>query len=324
MQTRPEPAWVVSLSWPLKQIPCRSLACDRWRVEHAKNPYLREQCRYGSVSFFVSKTQANLTLGAMKGFATAGGQLRPADREALEGAARHVSMPAPDLTSQTWSRHQPGACPGLSHAMYRRYILQLIALMASSTEPSMKRNWRLRWGYAADLAYRRLCSRSGETRRGHIDWVRPTMAATNAEAFRGMDLAKTLPDNSCPTTPIPIPLWQPFSRALRHFLTKPRPRVLPTTRKRFTFPRRSWRLSILFGGRMKSSRVSAYSTPSRRTSGVDLHRCHAPQRGMSGHILRMIFSWHMGICAESVGGSARAPSMARVLARLGTGTYGDS
>src|SRR5580704_17510443 len=83
------------------------------------------------VSFLpVSESQAGVALGAMKAVADAEGEPRPADREALIGAARHIlyspdadvaSLPAP--TPEDLAKASPTET-------YRRYILQLIAVMS--------------------------------------------------------------------------------------------------------------------------------------------------------------------------------------------------
>src|ERR1700678_3403392 len=84
------------------------------------------------VSFLpVSEQQAELALGAMKAVASANGELRPADLQALEGAARHVFYSSLGLDFA--SMHPPtvdSVARAFPTADYRRYILQLIAVMA--------------------------------------------------------------------------------------------------------------------------------------------------------------------------------------------------
>src|SRR5664279_3961775 len=92
-----------------------SLSCDEchWeRRQQAPSMHTprRSMSETSLVSFLpVSDSQARLTLGAMKAVAAAGGELRPADRSALEGAARHVLYGGEDLDFTTIESPSPDA-----------------------------------------------------------------------------------------------------------------------------------------------------------------------------------------------------------------------
>ena len=264
------------------------------------------------VSFLpVSKTQANLTLGAMKAVATAGGQLRPADREALEGAARHVLYAGSGLDfANLESPTSQALAQAFPTADYRRYILQLIAVMAFVDGTVDEKKLAVALGYAADLGVSDDYVRDlAETAKGHIDWVRADMSRNNAESIRGMDLGKDFAGQFLPYDTNPDPAlaarfralaalpYQPFGRAFyQHY-----------TQSGYIFPGDPGGLSILFGVPHDSAHVvSAYSTTVQgellvSTFTAAMHH----SEGMSGHILPVIFSWHMGIVLNPLAGSAK-------------------
>ena len=116
------------------------------------------------VSFLpVTQEQAKLVLNAMEAVGSASGELRPADRDALEGAAHRVLYFSgkPDFTGvpQVSGETLAEAFPTED---YRRYVLQLIAVMAfvdGKIEPR-KLDLVLKYTTGAE-GLRRLCSGFG-------------------------------------------------------------------------------------------------------------------------------------------------------------------
>ena len=264
------------------------------------------------VSFLpVSKTQANLTLGAMKAVATAGGQLRPADREALEGAARHVLYAGSGLDfANLESPTSQALAQAFPTADYRRYILQLIAVTAFVDGTVDEKKLAVALGYAADLGVSDDYVRDlAETAKGHIDWVRADMSRNNAESIRGMDLGKDFAGQFLPYDTNPDPALAARFRALAAlpYQTFGRAFYQHYTQSGYIFPGDPGGLSILFGVPHDSAHVvSAYSTTVQgellvSTFTAAMHH----SEGMSGHILPVIFSWHMGIVLNPLAGSAK-------------------
>jgi hypothetical protein len=263
------------------------------------------------VSFLpVSPAQANLTLGAMKAVATAGGDLREADREALEGAARHVLYAGSGLDFASLESPAPEA---LAQAFptedYRRYVLQLIAIMAFVDGKIEEGKLALVLQYAAAFKVADDYVRDlAETATQHIDWVRADMSRNNAESIRGMDLGKDFAAQFLPYDKNPDPALADRFRALASlpYETFGRAFYDHYTEAGYKFPGEPDGLSILFGVPHDSAHVvSGYATSVQgevlvSTFTAAMHR----SEGMSGHILPVIFSWHLGIVLNPLAGSA--------------------
>jgi hypothetical protein len=264
------------------------------------------------VSFLpVSEQQANVVLAAMKSVAAANGELRAADADALEGAARHVLYAGAGLD---FARMEAPTTEELSQAFptadFRRYALQLIAVMAfvDGTVDEKKLDLALR--YAADLGVTDDYVRDmAETAKGHIDWVRADMSRNNAESIRGMDLGKDFAGQFLPYDTNPDPGLNARFKALGSlpYETFGRAFYDHYTEAGYIFPGEPGGLSILFGVPHDSAHVvSGYGTSVKgellvSTFTAAMHR----SEGMSGHILPVIFSWHMGIVLNPLAGSAK-------------------
>jgi hypothetical protein len=126
------------------------------------------------VSFLpVSESQAEVALGAMKAVAAAEGEPRPADREALTGAARHIFYCSDAEVADLPAPSPDDLAKAFPTETYRRYILQLIAVMAfvDGTIDYAKLAVVLNYADALDITddYVRDLA---ETARGHSDWVK--------------------------------------------------------------------------------------------------------------------------------------------------------
>ena len=263
------------------------------------------------VSFLpVSDSQANLTLAAMTATASAGSGLRPADRDALEGAARHVLYAAKNLDFSTMPAPSPA---DLAKAFptddYRRYILQLIAVMAFVDGKVDDAKLKIVLDYASALGVTDDYVRDlAETAKGHSDWVKADMSRNNVDSIRGMDLGKDFAAQFLPYDNNPDPALAERFRALRSlpYETFGRAFYDHYTEAGYKFPGEPDGLSILFGVPHDSAHVvSAYGTSVQgevlvSTFTAAMHR----SEGMSGHILPVIFSWHLGIVLNPLAGSA--------------------
>ncbi len=264
------------------------------------------------VSFLpVSRTQAELILAAMKAVAGSGGQLRPADSDALEGAARHVLYAGEGLE---FSAMAPPTSDQLAKAFptadYRRYVTELVAVMAFVDGTVDKQKIAVALQYAKELGVTDDYIRDmAETATDHIDWVRADMSRNNAESIRGMDLGKDFAAQFLPYDNNPDPALAERFAALGKlpYETFGRAFFDHYTRAGYEFPGNPGGLSILFGVPHDSAHVvSAYGTSVQgellvSTFTAAMHR----SEGMSGHILPVIFSWHMGIVLNPLAGSAK-------------------
>jgi hypothetical protein len=264
------------------------------------------------VSFLpVSQAQANLALGAMKAVATAGGQLLPADAQALEGAARHILYADPRLDLANLEAPSNDAlAQAFPTVDFQRYITQLIAIMAFVDGTVDKKKLAIALDYAAALEVSDDYIRDlAETATDHIDWVRADMSRNNVESIRGMDLGKDFADQFLPYDKHPDPELAKRFKALASlpYETFGRAFYDHYTEAGYIFPGEPGGLSILFGIPHDSAHVvSGYGTSVQgeilvSTFTAAMHR----SEGMSGHILPVVFSWHLGIVLNPLAGSAK-------------------
>ncbi len=264
------------------------------------------------VSFLpVSESQARVALGAMKAVASANGELRPADRDALEGAARHIFYAGQGLDfAAMQSPTSAAVAQAFPTADFRRYIMQLIAVMAFVDGTVDQKKLAVALRYAADLGVTDNYIRDiAETATDHIDWVRADMSRNNAESIRGMDLGKDFAGQFLPYDKNPDPPLAARFRALASlpYETFGRAFYDHYTEAGYIFPGEPGGLSILFGVPHDSAHVvSGYGTSVQGELLVSTFTAamHGSQ-GMSGHILPVIFSWHMGIVLNPLAGSAK-------------------
>lgn len=264
------------------------------------------------VSFLpLSQAQVKLVLGAMKAVATAGGNLLPADAQALEGAARHVLYAGPGLELSKLERpNNEALAQAFPTADFRRYIMQLIAVMAFVDGTVDKKKLAIALDYGAALEVGDDYIRDlAETATDHIDWVRADMSRNNVESIPGMDLGKDFADQFLPYDKNPDPALAKRFKALASLPYDTFGRAFHDhyTHAGYIFPGEPGGLSILFGVPHDSAHVvSGYGTSVQgeilvSTFTAAMHR----SEGMSGHILPVIFSWHVGIVLNPLAGSAK-------------------
>lgn len=264
------------------------------------------------VSFLpVSASQAESALGAMKAVASAGDGLRPADREALAGAASHIFYSGSELDFSTLDEPSPQAlAESFPTGDYRRYILQLIAVMAfvDGTIDYGKLAVVLHYADAFNLTDDYIRDLA-ETARGHISWVKADMSRNNVESIRGMDLGQDFASQFLPYNRTPDPALADRFRALASLPYESFGRAFYDhyNEAGYKFPGEPDGLSILFGVPHDSAHVvSGYGTSVQgevlvSTFTAAMHR----SEGMSGHILPVIFSWHLGVVLNPLAGSAK-------------------
>jgi hypothetical protein len=266
------------------------------------------------ISFLpVSEAQGDLALGAMKAVLTDGGEieLSAADRVALEAAARHVlyTKRMPDLmTLQTPSSEM--LAQAFPSTDYRRYILQLIAIMAfiDGTIDNRKLDIVLRYASGLGITDEYVKDLS-DTATGHIDSVRAHMLRDNVKSISGMDVEKDFGAQFLPYDTHPDPALADSFQALGSLPYEMFGRAFYDhyTESGYEFPGRPGALSSLFAVPHDSTHLlTGYSTSVQgellvSTFTAAMHR----SEGMSGHILPVIFSWHLGIELNPVAGSAR-------------------
>jgi hypothetical protein len=265
------------------------------------------------ISFLpVSEAQGNLALGAMKAVVVGGGDLElgAADRAALEAAARHVlyTERMPDLTTLETPSSEVLA-RAFPTTDYRRYILQLIAIMAFIDGKIDQRKLEIVLGYASGLGINDDYVRDlSETAKDHIDSVRAHMLRDNVKSISGMDVEKDFGAQFLPYDARPDPTLADRFQALGSlpYDTFGRAFYDHYTQNGYEFPGRPGALSSFFAVPHDSTHLlSGYSTSVQgellvSTFTAAMHR----SEGMSGHILPVIFSWHLGIELNPVAGSA--------------------
>jgi len=260
----------------------------------------------------MSEAQGHLTLGAMKAVLTDGGEveLGAADRLALESAARHVlyTKRMPELTTLETPSSEVLA-QAFPSADYRRYILQLIAIMAFIDGRIDHRKLDIVSRYASGLGITDdYVDDLSETAQDHIGSVRAHMLRDNVKSISGMDVEKDFGAQFLPYDAHPDPALTDRFRALGSlpYETFGRAFYDHYTQSGYEFPGRPGALSSLFAVPHDSTHLlSGYSTSVQgellvSTFTAAMHR----SEGMSGHILPVIFSWHLGIELNPVAGSA--------------------
>lgn len=266
------------------------------------------------ISFLpVSEAQGNLALGAMKAVLTNDGEIElgAADRLALEAAARHVfyTKRMPDLTALETPSIEALA-QVFPTADYRRYILQLIAIMAFIHGSIDQRKLDIVLRYASGLGITdSYVVDLSETAKGHIDAVRAQMLRDNVKSISGMDVEKEFGAQFLPYDAHPDPTLADSFQALGSlpYETFGRAFYDHFTQSGYEFPGRPGALSSLFAVPHESTHLlSGYSTSVQGELLVSAFTAAMHRReGMSGHILPVIFSWHLGIELNPIAGSAK-------------------
>lgn len=262
-----------------------------------------------------SPEQARAILAAMRRVGTVGGavSLTAADRVTLEAAWRHVFGGVAGLDVEALDPLMPAElAAALPDPVIRQHALAFLAVMALVDGTVDARKIALVVDDAAALGLHPDYLRDlTETVQRHIEWVTLDMMRHNVESIAG--LAWDPKNPSATFLPYEGPRADP-ALAGRY----DGPRALPAgtfgrafwehyTRNRYPFPGAPGALNASFATPHDSTHVlSGYSTSFQgellvSTFTAAMHRTNA----MSGHILPVIYSWHLGIALNPVAGSHR-------------------
>lgn len=248
----------------------------------------------------VTNAQASAILGAMLSVAQAGPAFTDADRNAIAGAAKDVlSLETFDIS--TLSAVSPDALArALPGDELRRYAMELIAVMSfiDGSVDTAKLEASLAYAKALNVHddYVRDLS---ETASRHIAFIKADMARENQASIRGMDPSGSFAAQFLPYDANPDAALAQRFRDLGSLdqATFGRAFFDHYTRNGYAFPGERGGLSIDFGVPHDSAHLlSGYSTSFQgeilvSTFTAAMHKCE----GMGGHILPVIFSWHLGI-----------------------------
>lgn len=263
----------------------------------------------------VTPTQARAILGAMRRVGSLDGAaaLTAADRLTLDAAWRHVFDGAGALAIDALPATTPAAlAAAVPDADTRRHALAFLAIMALVDGTVDARKIALVVQDAETLGVQPDYLRDlTETVRHHIEWVTLDMMRHNVESIVG--LAWDPRDPARAFLPYDGPGADPALAARYDALG-----ALPSTtfgqafwthyrKNGYAFPGVPGALSATFATPHDSTHVlSGYSTSYQgellvSTFTAGMHGVNA----MSGHILPVIYSWHLGIELNPVAGSHR-------------------
>lgn len=248
----------------------------------------------------VSQTQATTILGAMLAVAQAGGGATEADRGAISGAAAHVLDVGPVDAGKLQTASPPALAAVLPDETLRRYALELIAVMAfvDGIVDAKKLDSVLDYAQALGVNddYVRELS---ETALEHIQFIIAEMNRENQTSIRGMDPNADFTSQFLPYNANPDPALEQRFKNLGQLGESTFGRAFYDhyTQNKYAFPGEPGALSIEFAVPHDSAHLlSGYSTSFQgeilvSTFTAAMHR----SEGMGGHVLPVIYSWHLGI-----------------------------
>ena len=244
--------------------------------------------------------QAMAVLGAMRAVARAGSGESQADGLAIVGAGLHVlSLPSLELAAVA-PVAPAGVAALLPGVAERRYAMELIAVMAfiDGSIDAQKLHVALDYAaalgvtddYVADLA---------QTASGHIAWIVADMSRENEISIHGLDYTKDFVSQFLPYDAAPDPALAARFHALEALAPSTFGRAFYDhyNLNHYAFPGEAHALSADFALPHDSAHLlSGYSTSFQgeilvSTFTAAMHRAE----GMGGHILPVIYSWHLGI-----------------------------
>jgi hypothetical protein len=257
--------------------------------------------------------QTRAILGAMRRVGTIGGTapLTAVDRLTIDAAWRHVFRGPPGFDVDALPMTTPAAlAAALPDRAARQYAIAFLAVMAlvDGTVDAGKIALVVEDAAALDVHPDYLRDLT-ETVQRHIEWVTLDMMRHNVESIAGLawdpkDPARAfLPYEGPGADPALAARYEAlgalaggtFGRAFWEHYTK----------NRYPFPGAPGALNAKFATPHDSTHVlSGYSTSYQgellvSTFTASMHKTNA----MSGHILPVIFSWHLGIELNPVAGS---------------------
>lgn len=249
----------------------------------------------------VTQAQAHAILGAMRAVAMAeSASITAADEAAITGAAMHVlstAAPAAESLPAVAPAQLASTLPGES---LRRYALELIAVMAFIEGSIDVKKLDAVLAYATALGVQDDYVRDlSETAQEHITWIVADINRENLESIRGMNPGLPVAPQFLPYDEHPDPALAQRFRALGTLAPETFGRAFYDhyTINNYAFPGEPHALSAYFALPHDSAHLlSGYSTSFQgeilvSTFTAAMHR----SEGMGGHILPVIYSWHMGI-----------------------------
>jgi hypothetical protein len=261
----------------------------------------------------VGPEQARAILGAMRRVGTIGGRvaLTAVDRVTIAAAWRHVFHGAPGLGVDALPMTAPAAlAAALPDTVARQYAIAYLAVMALVDGSVDARKITLVVEHADALGVHPDYLRDlTETVQRHIEWVALDLMRHNVESIAGLpwnpkDPARAfLPYEGAGADPALAARYAAlgslaegtFGHAFWAHYTK----------NRYGFPGVPGALNAAFATPHDSTHVlSGYTTSYQgellvSTFTATMHRTNA----MSGHVLPVIYSWHLGIELNPVAGS---------------------
>jgi hypothetical protein len=257
----------------------------------------------------LNQSQAAAVLAVMRHVAASGGTISEAAKRALDGAAVHVLHTQPMNDDDLLLPTPSDLAALLTSSVERRFAAQLTAVMAlvDGAIDAAKIDRALAFAaalgveddYLVDLA---------ETAQGHIEWIVADMSRKNASSIAGLDITADFERQFWPYNRNPDPSLAARFHALGAlpYATFGRAFYDQYQQNSYPFPGEHGALSILFGVPHDSAHVlSGYGTSAQgellvSTFTAAMHRIE----GMAGHILPVIYSWHLGIEFNPLAGSS--------------------
>ncbi len=266
------------------------------------------------ISFLpVDDVRGRLILAAMRDVAAAGAGLGPADEAALMGAATHVlGLATYAGEAEAIPVSPPSLACALATAGLRRYACELIAVMAfvdGAIDPlKIRRALTYAQALGVDDDY---VHELAEAALGHIAGLAAEMNRNNMRSIAGIDpdadvAAQFLPYDTAPDAALAARFDAlaalPFESFGHAFYDHYR-------QNGYAFPGEAGGLTIHFAIPHDSAHLlSGYSTSPEgeilvSTFTAAMHRAE----GMSGHILPVIFTYHLGVYVNAVAGAKAVP-----------------
>lgn len=262
----------------------------------------------------LSAAQAPLVEGAMRLVATAGGteRLSPADRQALLAFERFILRRTAPLDVDALPAPTAAALrAALSDADDRDHVVQFLVVMALVDGTVDTARIAQVDAFAQAMGVREDAVRQlAEVGRGHLAWVRADVARQNLRSITGLDLHESidewiLPYRGTRADPALAARYRAFANLPEGTLGR---RFFEFYRDSgFAFAGEPSGLNQRFASPHDSTHIlSGYDTSPQgellvSTFTAGMH----PREPMSGHILPVILSWHLGLELTKLGGEIK-------------------
>ena len=255
-----------------------------------------------------SSTQTKAILGAMRAVAETGGAATKEDQVALASADQYIfGHDAPFAFAMITPVAPAALASALAGSDLDRDALKFLTVMAfvDGSLDKAKIASVLRYASALGIAERYL-DEIREAAHGRLQEVLADMTRCNMESITGRQWADgdvnkwLLPYDGAAADPA---LAQRFDALARLRAGYVRPFLLgPFQRKRLRLSGRCQgaQRRVLGAARFRPCPHRLRHQAARRASGLDLHRGDASEIPMAGHVLPVIFSWHLGVQINEV------------------------